>query len=79
MEPNTFQTAWIWFAALTFEAVIVCTPEDAHVDYCLEAIRLGKAVLVEKPISHTVESAEEISRAARQERRHLNGGPHVAI
>ena len=48
------------------EAVVICTPEDAHVDYCLEAIRLGKAVLVEKPISHTVESAEEISRAARQ-------------
>ncbi len=48
------------------EAVAVCTPEDAHVEYCLEAIRLGKAVLVEKPISHTIESAEQMTRAARQ-------------
>lgn len=48
------------------EAVVVCTPEDAHVEYCLEAIGLGKAVLVEKPISHTVESAEQITHAARQ-------------
>jgi predicted dehydrogenase len=48
------------------EAVVICTPEDAHVDFCLEAIRLGKAILVEKPISHTVESARQITRAARQ-------------
>ncbi len=48
------------------EAVAVCTPEDHHVEYCLEAIGLGKAVLVEKPISHTVETAEQITRAARQ-------------
>jgi len=48
------------------EAIAVCTPEDAHAEYCLEAIRLGKAVLVEKPIAHTIESAEQITRAARQ-------------
>jgi len=48
------------------EAVVICTPEDAHVEFCLEAIRQGKAILVEKPISHTVESAEQITRTARQ-------------
>ncbi len=48
------------------EAVVVCTPEDAHVEYCMEAIQRGKGVLVEKPISHTVESAEQMIRAARQ-------------
>ena len=42
MEPNTFQMAWIWFAALTLRRWLSCTPEDAHVDYCLEAIVWAK-------------------------------------
>jgi predicted dehydrogenase len=48
------------------EAVVVCTPEDRHVDYCIEAIRQAKPVLVEKPIAHTVEAAEQMTRAARE-------------
>ena len=48
------------------EAVVISTPEDAHIEYCQEAIGLGKAVLVEKPISNTIESAEQITRAARK-------------
>lgn len=47
------------------EAVAVCTPEHDHVVYCMEAIRRGKPVLVEKPIADTVEAAEQMTRAAR--------------
>jgi predicted dehydrogenase len=48
------------------EAVAVCTPEHDHVDYCMEAFRQGKAVLVEKPVADTVEAAERMTRAARE-------------
>lgn len=49
------------------QAVIVCTPEDSHLEPCLRAIERGKAVFVEKPIAHTVEQAEQMRDAARGE------------
>jgi predicted dehydrogenase len=52
---------------LDVEAVVVCTPEHDHVEPALAAIDAGKAVLVEKPLAHTVEDAERIrDRAERQ-------------
>jgi predicted dehydrogenase len=49
------------------EAIVVCTPEHLHLDPALTAIAAGKAVLVEKPLAHTVEEAELIrDRAAEQ-------------
>lgn len=42
------------------EAVVVCTPEHLHVEPALAAIDAGKAVLVEKPLAHTVEDSERI-------------------
>jgi predicted dehydrogenase len=55
------------------EAVVVCTPEHLHVEPALAAIDAGKALLVEKPLAHTVEDAERI-RARAEER----GVPVVA-
>ncbi len=46
------------------DAVIVATPEDAHVAPCLAAIEHGKAVLVEKPLAATVADAQVIASAA---------------
>jgi predicted dehydrogenase len=48
------------------DAVAVCTPEDRHVDFCLAAFAQAKPVVVEKPIAHTVEAAERMTRAARE-------------
>jgi predicted dehydrogenase len=49
------------------EAVVVCTPEHLHVEPALAAISAGKAVLVEKPLAHTVEDAVRIrDRAAER-------------
>jgi predicted dehydrogenase len=49
------------------EAVVVCTPEHLHVEPALAAIAAGKAVLVEKPLAHTVEDAVRIrDRAAER-------------
>jgi predicted dehydrogenase len=49
------------------DAVAVCTPEHAHTAAALAAIDAGKAVMVEKPLAHTVIEAEQIrDRAAQQ-------------
>ena len=46
--------------------VIVSTSEGAHVEPILQAIELGKAVLVEKPIALTLADADRVIRAAER-------------
>jgi predicted dehydrogenase len=48
------------------QAVVVCTPEHLHAEPALAAIDAGKAVLVEKPLAHTVEDAELIRDRAQE-------------
>ena len=50
------------------DAVFVCTPEGAHVEVSLAAINAGKAVLIEKPIAHTIEASQRIVAAAKAKR-----------
>jgi UDP-N-acetylglucosamine 3-dehydrogenase len=47
------------------EAVIVSTPEDAHVAPCVAALQMGKSVLVEKPIADSAVAAEKIIAARK--------------
>jgi len=42
------------------DAVSVCTPTITHADIALTAIKMGKHVLVEKPMTHTIEEAREL-------------------
>jgi predicted dehydrogenase len=46
------------------DAVIVCTPDWAHREICVEAAAAGKHVLVEKPLAMTVADCDEIVRSA---------------
>jgi len=46
------------------DAVIVTTPNAYHEEYAVGAMEAGCAVLVEKPLAHTLESAERIAAAA---------------
>lgn len=55
------------------DGVVVCTPEDGHVDVAVTAIEAGKAVAVEKPLAHTVADAERIRDVAE-----ANGGTVLA-
>ncbi|MEX2627253.1 MAG: Gfo/Idh/MocA family oxidoreductase [Ilumatobacteraceae bacterium] len=55
------------------DGVVVCTPEDGHVDVAITAIGAGKVVAVEKPLAHTVADAERIRDAAQ-----VNGGMVLA-
>ncbi|MFB6075435.1 MAG: Gfo/Idh/MocA family protein [Haloarculaceae archaeon] len=47
------------------DAVIVSTPNRFHADYVVDALDAGLDVLVEKPLSNTLEGAERIAEAAR--------------
>jgi predicted dehydrogenase len=46
-------------------AVYVATPQGAHLDLCVQAARIGKHVLCEKPLAATVEQAEIIVEACQ--------------
>ncbi|MFC6952668.1 Gfo/Idh/MocA family oxidoreductase [Halorubellus litoreus] len=47
------------------DAVVVTTPNCFHEEYVVSALDAGLDVLVEKPLAHTVESAERIAATAR--------------
>ncbi|MCT9097971.1 Gfo/Idh/MocA family protein [Haloarchaeobius sp. HME9146] len=49
----------------TVDAVIVTTPNRFHEEYVTSALEAGLDVLVEKPLAHSVESAERIAAVAR--------------
>jgi predicted dehydrogenase len=47
------------------DAVLITTPNRFHEQYATSALEAGLDVLLEKPLAHTVESAERIAAAAR--------------
>jgi predicted dehydrogenase len=47
------------------DAAIVATPTSEHFSITLDLLRHGKSVLVEKPITETVEQAEQLVAAAK--------------
>ncbi len=47
------------------DAVIITTPNRFHEEYTVAALEAGLDVLLEKPLAHTLESAERIAAAAR--------------
>ena len=53
------------------DAVIVATPNATHADIGIECLRSGAAVLVEKPITDTLEDAHRLCDAAEQAGRAL--------
>ena len=46
------------------DIAVVITPPDLHADQCLEAVRAGKHVLVEKPFTKSLSRAGQIVEAA---------------
>src|SRR5215831_6854359 len=48
------------------EAVIVATPDHTHAPIAMAAIRAGKHVYVQKPLTHSVFEARALTEAARE-------------
>jgi predicted dehydrogenase len=46
------------------DAVVVCTPHNQHVEPTLAALQRGQHVLLEKPVTDTIEGAQALVRAA---------------
>jgi predicted dehydrogenase len=53
------------------DAVDICVPTNMHERLTLDALSAGKHVVVEKPMSRTVEEGEKMVRASRQHKRQL--------
>jgi predicted dehydrogenase len=58
-----------WRAAVArddVDAVLICTPPHVHAEIGVAAMRAGKHVLCEKPMTRTVAEAEQLVAVARQ-------------
>lgn len=55
-------------AAGTFDAVIISTPDHMHAPIAMAAMRLGKHVYVEKPLTHDIYEARMLTEAAKKYR-----------
>ena len=48
------------------DAVLVATPDFSHFPAAMHAMKLGKAVYVEKPLAHTYEECDLLMKAAEK-------------
>ena len=58
------------------EGVIVCTPTEIHLEPVLSSLKAGAHVLVEKPITSTMEEAQEIIKTSQTASRDVLVGHH---
>lgn len=66
--PKTFSDYREMFDKMhgQIDAVFVATPDHHHAPASMQAIKLGKHVYCEKPLTHTIYEARQLTLAARQ-------------
>jgi predicted dehydrogenase len=56
------------------DAVIIASPDHWHVPMAVEALKAGKDVYLEKPVTHTIEEGATLTRAVRASKQILQCG-----
>jgi predicted dehydrogenase len=56
------------------DAVIIATPDHWHVTMAVDALKAGKDVYLEKPVTHTIEEGAVLARAVRSSKQILQCG-----
>ncbi len=69
----------ISFRDATVDAVAIATPVSTHFALALEALRAGKHVLVEKPLTATPGAGAATDRRGRPAQSRADGGPHLRL
>ncbi len=62
---TAYSTAEEAMTAADVDGVYIATPHTAHLEYALQAIRLGRPVLCEKPVGVSADEAQKMIRAAK--------------
>ncbi|MFI3290999.1 MAG: Gfo/Idh/MocA family oxidoreductase [Opitutales bacterium] len=73
-EVDTYEHYEELIARKDIDAVWVCTPDHWHVQIAVAAIKAGKAVYLEKPISLTIEEGRILANAVKKYDGVLQGG-----
>jgi predicted dehydrogenase len=60
--------------AKDIDAVIIASPDHWHVPMAIDALKAGKDVYLEKPVTHTVEEGATLTRAVRSSKQILQCG-----
>lgn len=66
--PHVFDSHQEMLTGADLDLVSVCTPDFAHAGPVIDAANAGKHILIEKPLAVTVEDAQAIVAAVRQNR-----------
>jgi predicted dehydrogenase len=64
--PRRYRTYKELIASPDIDAVIIATPDHWHATMAIEAVRMGKHVYVEKPMTWTVPETYELVRAVKE-------------
>src|SRR5215472_11724706 len=56
------------------DAVMIASPDHWHVTMAVDALKAGKDVFLEKPVTHTIEEGETLTRAVRSGKQILQCG-----
>lgn len=54
------------YAMKNVDAVIISTADHQHAFHCIEAVRAGRDVYVEKPLANTMKDARDVLKAVKQ-------------